>query len=774
MTALSLFGTKVASTTLSTAGTLATAAGGVSSSSTVLVDTTGINFGQLYALGNAGAWPNLGSIGSPDGNGFLFDVTTLEGQQILAGTWTPTSRVSTSAGTATADIITRVFVWMGPGLYAPFNTWIAPGVALSTVAATASPPAVALPVLNFNVGHKLYMDVWANVTVNGLSAGATIKLSLSSTALGIANDTQTVTPGFSPTPPIAGVRWLPRSLGGTVVDRYTPRGLGSTLIFPLPPKVTPSYIPRALGGTVIFPGHPKYIPRTLGSTIGLPLVIASAGTAITGLAVSQYLESVASKGWAEEKSFSAAVSTAQARSTSLSSIRFGLVKFVPRILGGTLNVPSLAAQVKFLQSSRFGLTKYVPRALGGTLILPSLAARETSVASTKFGTVRLVPRVFGGTLTLSSLAAKTTDLVSSRFGQVRLVPRALGGTIILPSLEAKATFVEAAAQKAASRSNFLVSVASRAVSRAKAFISVRFGRIYYVPRALGGTIIGIPDSGPVAWTNFLIKVPGANAITGWAQATYKSAAVSSAQARAKFFSAARFGWVRLIPRALGGTIIYPSLEAREKSQVSIGQKAPARSSFIIRVAQRAQAQSKFLIQGLIIIVPFGKITHTAVNLLTTLRGATASFVPRTLGGTLLITIGKSLTSVAHSVGQALSSAVGRQSSLTLSGRVTLPLAIVHQAVSMAAPFSSILSTITVTDVNLALVSNASVCSVLVTFPDDTTSALSLGSGVTNLGSGQYQAKYNTKMPGIIREVWSITAADSITVATAQFLVGTEY
>jgi hypothetical protein len=106
-----------------------------------------------------------------------------------------------------------------------------------------------------------------------------------------------------------------------------------------------------------------------------------------------------------------------------------------------------------------------------------------------------------------------------------------------------------------------------------------------------------------------------------------------------------------------------------------------------------------------------------------------------------------------------------------------PLTIVNQALiitpgtQMPAPNSTIYSTITVTDPTGALVSNLSSCSLVVTFPDSTTSTLSLGSGITNIGSGQYRAIYNTKGVGEIRENWSIVAADAVTVATLQDYIG---
>lgn len=93
---------------------------------------------------------------------------------------------------------------------------------------------------------------------------------------------------------------------------------------------------------------------------------------------------------------------------------------------------------------------------------------------------------------------------------------------------------------------------------------------------------------------------------------------------------------------------------------------------------------------------------------------------------------------------------------------------------MATPYTTVLSTITVVDNTGALISNLSSVSLTVTYPDGTSgAALTLGAGITNLGSGQYQAKYNTRGIGITVENWSLVSATG-DVATARFEVGVGY
>lgn len=90
---------------------------------------------------------------------------------------------------------------------------------------------------------------------------------------------------------------------------------------------------------------------------------------------------------------------------------------------------------------------------------------------------------------------------------------------------------------------------------------------------------------------------------------------------------------------------------------------------------------------------------------------------------------------------------------------------------MPTPNTSITSTLTVTDVNTNPVTNLSVCTLVVTFPDGSTTNLAMPATITNVGSGQYQAKYNTKGAGLLVEVWNITANDGVTVASFRFEVG---
>src|SRR6266568_645438 len=112
------------------------------------------------------------------------------------------------------------------------------------------------------------------------------------------------------------------------------------------------------------------------------------------------------------------------------------------------------------------------------------------------------------------------------------------------------------------------------------------------------------------------------------------------------------------------------------------------------------------------------------------------------------------------------------SALTSSPKASSRYYATHSDI-MPTPFTSILSTITLTDVNNTLVSNATPVTLVVNYPDGTTASLALGTGITNLGSGQYQAAYNTKGTGSIRELWSVTVPGG-NIAQFQFIVETGY
>lgn len=90
---------------------------------------------------------------------------------------------------------------------------------------------------------------------------------------------------------------------------------------------------------------------------------------------------------------------------------------------------------------------------------------------------------------------------------------------------------------------------------------------------------------------------------------------------------------------------------------------------------------------------------------------------------------------------------------------------------MPTPNTTITSTLTVTDASNNPLANLSACTLTVSFPDNSTTNLAMPATITNLGAGQYQAKYNTKGAGLIVEIWNVVAADTVTIASFRFEVG---
>lgn len=199
-TSLSLYGTNTTATTVTTAGLLVsvTGAGGNGQATTKCGTSTG--YSEILSQGTANAWAAAASIGAPGANGWLFDVTTLELQTLLAGNFTPKTRAKISVGTATADMYVIVFKRNSAGVYTAIGTCSLLAQSLGTSILNYNFAGNALPATTFNVGDKLGYNVWYNITVNNSgSAAATIAFTNSNSAtLGRASNAELDTPGYMP------------------------------------------------------------------------------------------------------------------------------------------------------------------------------------------------------------------------------------------------------------------------------------------------------------------------------------------------------------------------------------------------------------------------------------------------------------------------------------------------------------------------------------------------------------------------------------------------
>lgn len=198
-TALTVYGTNVAATTLTTAGKLVTAAGGTLSSCSSKIGTA-LNFGQLYALSNANPWPSLGSIPNPAGvaGGFLLDASTLDGQTIAAGTWTPEIRVRLSNATANVDFF--IPIWKYDKNSGVFSFLWQPNSFGNSLTNAFSFPTFNNPseaAQSFEPGTFLYFEVWANINSSTTGASDTMIMTVCSDTGHI--DNSIITPGYDPT-----------------------------------------------------------------------------------------------------------------------------------------------------------------------------------------------------------------------------------------------------------------------------------------------------------------------------------------------------------------------------------------------------------------------------------------------------------------------------------------------------------------------------------------------------------------------------------------------
>lgn len=196
MISLALYGLSTASvSTLTTAATFASGTGGAGTtvSSQLL---TGTGYYEMYGKGVTGQAVQA-SIPAPTGNGWIWDVTTLETNTLASGTYTLIATPSVASGSlASCTFTIRVYKRSSGGVY----TLIASGLT-STFTITTTPTAQSVTTssvgsVGFVSGDKLYTDVWLNAAP---ASTRSILIAVSSTSSGIANDVQVTTPGYSPT-----------------------------------------------------------------------------------------------------------------------------------------------------------------------------------------------------------------------------------------------------------------------------------------------------------------------------------------------------------------------------------------------------------------------------------------------------------------------------------------------------------------------------------------------------------------------------------------------
>jgi len=197
MTALSLYGSNVAASTLATAFKASKALTGIESSfsTTVGFTTTGWDF---FSPGESATWAAAVSEPSPDSKGFILDDGTLFNQILSLGTFTikVTANHNTLGRTITADMHCRLYRYDGT-----FNHLIAElnqtGNSITNSKTTFSFSG-SVSATTFGASDHLYFDFPVNITTSP-SSSVTLQyyFSTSGTA-GISGDQEVDTAGFTP------------------------------------------------------------------------------------------------------------------------------------------------------------------------------------------------------------------------------------------------------------------------------------------------------------------------------------------------------------------------------------------------------------------------------------------------------------------------------------------------------------------------------------------------------------------------------------------------
>jgi hypothetical protein len=200
VTALNVYGTNTPSTTLSSAGLLVSVTGASGNGQNTTKVGTTTQYVEIFGNGTTAAQTGVGSIPAATGNGWLFDTTLLEGQQIVAGTYTPLIRAKVSGGTASVDMYVR-FSKLAADLitYTTIGTCSLTGQSLTTAIANYNFAGNSLSAVTFGTGDKLYVDVWFNIiSRTGASSTDTIAFTNANSATqGRASNAEFDTPGYN-------------------------------------------------------------------------------------------------------------------------------------------------------------------------------------------------------------------------------------------------------------------------------------------------------------------------------------------------------------------------------------------------------------------------------------------------------------------------------------------------------------------------------------------------------------------------------------------------
>lgn len=181
-TALTLYLANAASTTIGTANQLYhSGAGSPTTGQPITTMGTAVNYGEVLSQGGS-AWAASGSIGTPTGKGFFLDDTTLDGQDIVSGSYSATLRLvamqsGSQAGSMTADIIVRLFRYRpSTTTYTQIVAMTLTGQTINAVLTNYSLSGSTGSNTSFIAGDKLYCDCWLNITAGSGNAAQGVRI----------------------------------------------------------------------------------------------------------------------------------------------------------------------------------------------------------------------------------------------------------------------------------------------------------------------------------------------------------------------------------------------------------------------------------------------------------------------------------------------------------------------------------------------------------------------------------------------------------------------
>lgn len=154
-------------------------------------------WGFILSGGTVGINLSATEIPTASGTGFLWDVTTLEGNTIASGDWTAALTLSAGFSSATGEAVVRAYVFNG-GIYTQIGSdMIASGISIGTTPTTTVFPASTFTSQDFGVGDKLYVDVQFHFETGFNTNTATnrrVKM-----LVNYQSGAMIVTPGYDPT-----------------------------------------------------------------------------------------------------------------------------------------------------------------------------------------------------------------------------------------------------------------------------------------------------------------------------------------------------------------------------------------------------------------------------------------------------------------------------------------------------------------------------------------------------------------------------------------------